>query len=344
MDSRRLADLVNQFSSRRVVVIGDYFLDKYLDFDPELAEVSVETGKPANQVVNIRHSPGAAGTVVSNLVALGAGEVTPVGFTGDDGEAYDLRKDLQVLGCSTSYLLRVPNRFTPTYLKPMNCRLSGLEAESERFDTKNRVPLPSDVEASLVDIIESLTPRVDAVVIADQVEEEDCGVITSRMRNQLSDLAIRYPDVVFWADSRRRIGLFRNVIIKPNQHEALRATLANGEIPSTDEAVLIAGRTLAERTHRPVFITRAEKGMLIISANGYQEVPGIPVGGPIDPTGAGDSATAGAVLTLASGGTLVEAAVVANLTASITIQQIGTTGKATPTQLLSRLEDWHRQF
>ncbi|MCL6627982.1 MAG: carbohydrate kinase [Armatimonadetes bacterium] len=344
MDSQRLEDLVNQFTSRRVVVIGDYFLDKYLDFDPNLAEVSVETGKTANQVVNIRHSPGAAGTVVSNLVALGAGEVVPVGFTGDDGEAYDLRKDLQTLGCSTSYLLRVPNRFTPTYLKPMNCRLSGLEAESERFDTKNRVPLPSDVEASLADIIESLAPQADAVVIADQVEEKECGVITSRMRNQLADLATRYPDVVFWADSRRRIGLFQNVIIKPNQHEAVRATLTDSEVLPTDEAILVAGRTLTERTRRPVFITRAEKGMLIFDEHGYQEVPGVPAEGPIDPTGAGDSATAGAVLTLACGGTLVEAAIVANLTASITIQQIGTTGKATPAELLSRLEDWRRQF
>jgi hypothetical protein len=39
----------------------------------------------------------------------------------------------------------------------------------------------------------------------------------------------------------------------------------------------------------------------------------------------------------------VEAAVVANLVASITVQQLGTTGFATPDQLPPRLDQWHRQ-
>jgi rfaE bifunctional protein kinase chain/domain len=343
MNLDRLEKLISQFRSKRVMVVGDYFLDKYLDFDPMLAEVSVETGKTANQVVNIRHSPGAAGTVVSNLVALGAGEVVPVGFTGDDGEAYDLRKDLQAIGCNTNHLLWVPQRFTPTYLKPMNCRLSGLEAESERFDTKNRIPLPVDVQSTLMNVVESMVSQMDAVVIADQVEEAECGVITSEMRDLFERLAAQYPDKVFWADSRRRIGLFRGVIIKPNQQEAMRAAFGECKVSAEHEDVVRAGRVLTERTRRPVFITLGEKGILVFDAEEYKHVPGFRVKWPIDPTGAGDSATAGAVLTLASGGTLIEAAIVANLTASITIQQIGTTGVATPEQLVSRLDEWHCQ-
>ena len=64
------------------------------------------------------------------------------------------------------------------------------------------------------------------------------------------------------------------------------------------------------------------------------------VEGPIDPTGAGDSATAGAVLSLCAGATLPEAAVVGNLVASITIQQLGTTGTATAEQLIARHSHW----
>ena len=72
-------------------------------------------------------------------------------------------------------------------------------------------------------------------------------------------------------------------------------------------------------------------------------MPAVRVEGPIDPTGAGDSATAGAVLALCAGATLQEAALVANLVASITIQQLATTGTATPGQLGPRLEMWRRR-
>ena len=72
-------------------------------------------------------------------------------------------------------------------------------------------------------------------------------------------------------------------------------------------------------------------------------VPGVRVEGPIDSTGAGDSATAGAVLALAAGATCPEAALVGNLVASITVQQLATTGTAQPDELPPRLALWARQ-
>ncbi len=110
MPADRLGELLAAFPRLRVAVVGDFFLDKYLDVDPGLAELSVETGKTAHQVVGIRHSPGAAGTVVGNLAALGAGTLYAVGLTGDDGEAYELRRDLAALGCDD----RAPARRSPS--------------------------------------------------------------------------------------------------------------------------------------------------------------------------------------------------------------------------------------
>ena len=63
MTPQRLEELIARFPSRRIAVMGDFFLDKYLDVDPALAEPSVETGKTAHQVVSVRATPGAAGTV-----------------------------------------------------------------------------------------------------------------------------------------------------------------------------------------------------------------------------------------------------------------------------------------
>ena len=115
MSPDRLQGLIERFPRLRIAVVGDFFLDKYLDVDPALAEVSIETGKTAHQVAGIRHSPGAAGTVVCNLASLGTGGLHAVGFTGDDGQSYELRKDLHALGCGTDHLHSDPQRMTPTY-------------------------------------------------------------------------------------------------------------------------------------------------------------------------------------------------------------------------------------
>ena len=343
MKKSRLNELLVNFPSRRIVVIGDYFLDKYLEFDPELAEISLETGKAANQVVDIRHSPGAAGNVVANLIALSAGEVIPLGFTGEDGEGFEMRRDLYRLGCKTDHLLCLANRHTPTYLKPRNSRFQGLEGELERYDTKNREPLPQDAERRIMEHLRELLPQVDAVIIADQADEPECGVITTGIRDALAQMAGEFPDVVFWTDSRRRIGLFRNVIIKPNQLEGVRAAFPDHKGQVDDELVLKAGRALYAQSKKPVFFTRAECGMLVFDENGCQAVRGVRVEEPTDPTGAGDSATAGSALALSSGSTLAEAALVGNLVASITIQQLGVTGTASPKELCARLELWREQ-
>ena len=71
MDATRLEALLSRWPGLQFVVLGDYFLDRYLDIDRALAEVSLETGLEAHQVVAIRNSPGAAGNVAANLAALG---------------------------------------------------------------------------------------------------------------------------------------------------------------------------------------------------------------------------------------------------------------------------------
>src|ERR1700682_3966071 len=79
---------------RTIGVLGDLFLDRYLDLDSMLTEVSLETGLEAYQVVRVRAFAGAAGTVLNNLVALGVGRVLPFGVIGDDGEGHELRQAL----------------------------------------------------------------------------------------------------------------------------------------------------------------------------------------------------------------------------------------------------------
>lgn len=342
LTSASLQQLLDRFPACRVAVLGDFFLDKYLDVDPGLAETSVETGKVAHQVVGVRCSPGAAGTVVNNLVSLKAGTVHALGAIGDDGEGYSLRKELDRRRCRTDGLIVSSALMTPTYLKPRDVNNADLSGEHSRYDTKNRRRTPDDVVARLLEQLDRLLPELDAVIIADQVEAEDCGVVTGAVRAALAEQARRHPRVVFWADSRRRIRGFQNVIIKPNQFEAVGHDnpQPGEEIPLPELKKKLA--ELRAATGAPVCVTRGAEGALV-SDPAMTLIPTVRLEGPLDTTGAGDSVTAGSVLALAAGATLAEAALVGMLVASITAQQLATTGVARPDEVLTRLGVWRKQ-
>jgi sugar/nucleoside kinase (ribokinase family) len=256
--------------------------------------------------------------------------VIALGVIGDDGEGDDLQRGLDLIGVEGDGLIRVPGRFTPTYLKPMLHQGNGSARELNRFDTKNRTPLPVEIETEVITRLHDLFTRLLGIVIVDQVSEPNCGVITDRVRLAISELARANSDTIVLADSRERIGEFRDVMLKPNTREATRAT------GLTD---LAAGRELRRRTHRPVIVTDGDRGMYLFDLEGEQHVPAIPVAGPIDVVGAGDSAMAGLVAALCAGGTLAESAQVGNLAASLAIQQLGETGTATRAQILARFEE-----
>src|ERR1700744_853625 len=105
--------------NRTVVLLGDLSLDRYLDIDAARDEPSVETGLTAYQVTRVRSYPGALGTVINNLAALGVGRIVPIAIIGDDGEGYELRQALKQLpAVDQNGLVIAPDRRTPTYTKP----------------------------------------------------------------------------------------------------------------------------------------------------------------------------------------------------------------------------------
>ncbi|MGQ9456428.1 MAG: bifunctional heptose 7-phosphate kinase/heptose 1-phosphate adenyltransferase [Armatimonadota bacterium] len=345
MDRSRLEQILSGFPRLSIIVVGDFFLDRYYVIDPRLAEKSLETGLTAYQVVGRRLAPGAAGTVVSNLCALGVGRVICLGVIGVDGEGFELKRALRRVGADIDLLVEEDGRFTPCYTKPM-LREDGSEREIERIDIKNRVPLSKDSECEIISRLRSTIAQVDGVVIADQVQERNVGVITDLVRQELEDLADKNPDKYFLADSRVRIGDYRNVFIKPNKFEAVdavrgRARLDLGHVDSSaitlDEAKDCAV-DLRKRTGKPVFLTAQEDGIFVVDDQ-VINVAAVPVKGPIDPVGAGDSCTAAIVSALCSGASLTEAALLGNIVASVTIQKIGETGTATPSEIISRFEE-----
>jgi bifunctional ADP-heptose synthase (sugar kinase/adenylyltransferase) len=342
-----LETILERMPRLKIGVVGDLFLDRYLDIDAALTEPSLETGLDAYQVVNIRSSPGAAGTVINNLAALGVGRIYPIAVLGDDGEAYELLKALECLAAvDQDGLILAPDRVTPTYVKPMLHEQGRPPRELNRLDIKNRHPMPEALDCYIQSKLVEMWPCFDALVVLDQVSEADCGVITARIRGQLATLAAGQPDKFVLADSRERIGLFRGVCLKPNRQEAVRgAELTSDSNPDVLER---AAAELARRAGRWVFCTDGSRGILLASPRDGERaarprIPAYPVAGPIDIVGAGDSTSAALVSAMAGGASVEAAAAFGNLVASITIQQIGSTGTATPAQVRQRFCGWMKK-
>ncbi len=333
MEIERLKELLAHFSDARLAVLGDYFLDEYLIIDAAFEEVSIETGLPAHQVVTVRHSPGAAGTVCSNLVALGV-KTQAIGIVGEDGNGFQLVRGLWSRGISTDLILEAPDWFTPTYTKPMRRQADGVEVEMERVDIKNRTATPAHLQERIIENLWTAVESVDGVVIGDQVEEEECGVVTAAVREELGQLSRRYPHKVFFADSRSRIGKFCDLMIKPNEREA---SAALGKAGIREEEMLA---DLFRIARKPIFLTCGARGIYGFDGRRSFRCPAVPVSGPIDIVGAGDSASAGIASALCAGATLEEAAEVGTLVASVTIRKLGTTGTASQEEVI---EAWGRR-
>jgi rfaE bifunctional protein kinase chain/domain len=306
------------------LVVGDVCLDRWCYYEPQLAEASRETSIPRVAVVEYERTPGAAGTVASNLSALGVGRVAVLGVIGDDGHGFELERALDARRIEHSALVRDPAGLTFTYTKLIN-RSSGVE-DLPRVDYVTARDLPEDVTSLAVERFERFAPQFDVVFVSDQMELGSGGVVTARLRDAISRFAASRPDTVVFVDSRARGELFRNVLVKLNEDEAAQA------------CARLRVETDYEKLRRQIgygslMVTHGPRGVSVVSANGITLVPARSVPEPVDICGAGDSFSAGAALVLRLTGDPIEAAHFGNLVASITIMQRGT-GTATPGDVL----------
>jgi bifunctional ADP-heptose synthase (sugar kinase/adenylyltransferase) len=328
----RLKQILGGFPGLTVALVGDLFLDRYLEIPHGDQELSLETGLEAYQVTRVRNCPGALGTVMNNLAALGVGLLKPVTVIGSDGHGDDLMRSLKSLPVDMAHVVRHPERLTPTYTKPLLQQPDGTWRELNRLDVRTRAPLDCETRDAVCRHVEDAVRTSHGVIVLDQVSEEDEGVVHRQIRDALGAICRDQPDKLVYIDSRAMLARFSFGVLKGNEAEILGAADGAADVEG-------AVRRLTAKTGRPVVCTVGQRGMLVGRSSGEVTfVPGYPASGPVDIVGAGDSATSGTVLSLLAGADEVEAATIGNLVASITVQQLGTTGTASPDQVIAR---WH---
>src|SRR5512141_81607 len=108
LSRERFNELTGRFPQSNIAVIGDFFLDEYLILDKDLSEISLETDLEAYQVIGTRKAPGVAGTVTNILRSLDV-PVVAIGFSGDDGHGFELRRSLKNLGINLDHFAIFPD-------------------------------------------------------------------------------------------------------------------------------------------------------------------------------------------------------------------------------------------
>jgi sugar/nucleoside kinase (ribokinase family) len=319
------AEILHAMPRLSALVVGDICLDRWCRYDPADAELSRETGIPRTGVISAEVTAGAGGTVANNLAALGVSRVAVLSALGDDGHGTELLQVLTRRGIESDLCVRTEQIQTFTYTKLIN-QVTGIE-DRPRLDFINTAPIPAKVETQVLDRLRRAIGAFDVILIADQAETNHGGVVTKAVRDLIATLAGNYPQKIFFADSRARIAQFRNLILKPNQHEA--AAASNGDYAAW-----------RRQAAAPLLIvTHGDQGALVVDETGERWMKTTPIQHPVDICGAGDSFSAGAATALHITRSPDLAARFGNLVASITIMKPGT-GTASPAEILASEAAW----
>jgi D-beta-D-heptose 7-phosphate kinase/D-beta-D-heptose 1-phosphate adenosyltransferase len=312
-------EILRELRDRYVVVLGDVMLDEFVWGD--VTRISPEAPVP---VVDVRRESvhlGGAANVLANLVALGArGSV--VGVVGNDGTGERLRAGLRDLGTHDQSLIVDETRPSTT-----KTRIVAHSQLVVRADRESRVPVSANIEEKIVSCLKDELKRADAFVVSDY----DKGVVTPAILREILPLAYERAPVLI-DPKLRNFSFYRPAtLVTPNHFEALR--LSDSE-DTSDDGLHHAAKVIREKLGcDAVLITRGDRGMMLLGADGepvYVETAAREV---YDVTGAGDTVIAALAGALATGATMLEAASLANHAAGIVVAKVGT-ATATANELL----------
>ena len=308
----KLIRIVEQFKNKRILVMGDVMLDKYI-----WGDVSRISPEAPVQVVNVdkeSYSPGGAANVANNIAALNAKSIM-VGIVGNDVTKDQLTQELKKKNIDVSGLINDENKRTIRKV-----RVFGRNQQLLRFDYEKKGYVDANTENSIFDFVSKKLDEMDAIIISDYAK----GTITKNLMEKLIALCKEKNKIIVIDPKPKHKGFYKNAtLITPNHKEAHEMTGLAEEDPS-DVDIEKMGKRLLGELNSTILITKGEKGMSLFEKD--KKITSIPTFAKevYDIVGAGDTSAATLTLALASGASFEEAAIIANHAAGITVGKIGT--------------------
>jgi D-glycero-beta-D-manno-heptose-7-phosphate kinase len=318
VDLMALANYVDKFSSKTVVLLGDFVVDEF-QFG-EISRVSREA-----PVLILRHHethlvPGGGANAANNLAALGA-RVFPISAVGEDPAGEALIGYFRGKRVDTTGLLRVKGWTTPTKTRFLAGWAHTVGQQVLRVDREPRSPLPEAVRKKLHAKLRAKLRSANALAVSDY----GFGVASPALVREALAKQKNVPLVTL--DARHNLHAYAKAgIASATPNEAELEALHHVSIgQNLVELRRCGAATLAEMKLRALLVTRGRHGMALFESEG--RLTQISVHGSdqaVDVTGAGDTVLAAYTVALACGASPLEAAHIANIAGGLVVMKRGT--------------------
>lgn len=303
------ANLIQQFATRRVIVLGDLMLDRYIS--GRVRRISPEAPVPIVEIERTTERPGGAANVAANVHHLGAATCL-IGLIGRDADGERLRQVLGEEGLSIDAVITCDHR--PTTVKT---RIVAHGQQIVRVD-REIVRTLDEETANLVLARLHEAGDADALILSDYAK----GVLSPRVCAEV----IR--------ECQRR---GTPVLVDPKGRDYRRYTGATAVTPNRAEAALALGLDdpsqlrldvakqffLGDLRLQAALITQGEHGMTLLQPAREPITFPATARDVADVTGAGDTAVSVFALAVAAGGTFELATVLANAAAGVVVGKAG---------------------
>ncbi len=311
IEKDRLQKIINSIKKKKIAVIGDIMLDRYIWGDVE--RISPEAPVPVVKVKRETERPGGAANAAWNIKELEA-EPIIVGVIGKDTFGEILKEKLEGLGIKTACIIEDIRRTTTN-----KTRIIANNQQVTRVDRESNHDLEDNLRKKVLEKFMAIIHSVSVVVISDYGK----GVVTSWLLKRIISETIRKNIFIIVDPKESHFKLYNGAsLITPNEKEAGNAV----SIKISDEKSLIkAGKKLKTLSNVDnILITQGSKGMSLFTNDGYiQHFPTM-ARQVFDVTGAGDTVVAALAAAISSGASLREAAIFSSHAAGIVVGKIGT--------------------
>lgn len=322
---KRAVAILNNFKKASVLVIGDLVMDHFVW--GKVRRISPEAPVPVVEVSSESFMLGGAANVVNNIHSLG-GKVLVCGVVGRDEMGKKLIHELRLKGISSDGVIVEDGR--PTSVKT---RVIAHSQQVVRFDREKKEKVHLDTVKTIMDYVSKKINSFDSIIISDYAK----GVISEELVEEVIALAKKKDKPIAVDPKVGHFDFYKYAtIVTPNNDEASKAS---GIEIENEAGLLRAGEVLLNKLGSDaVLITKGEHGMSLFENNG--EITHIPTVAKevYDVSGAGDTVIGTVALSMASGASLKEAAVISNFAAGIVVGKIGT-ATVTPKELKDAVDN-----
>lgn len=310
IDRKRLHAIIQKFKDRRILVLGDIMLDKYIW--GHVDRISPEAPVPVVEVNKDTSCLGGAGNVCFNLQELGARPLL-VGTVGTDPEGEWIKKSV----LDGRGIIIDPKR--PTTVKT---RIIAHQQQVVRVDREKNTPISSKTQKNILEVIK--TENYEGILLSDYNK----GTLTKSLVKEVLDFSQRSDIPVFVDPKVENFRLFSPVtLLAPNHFEAEKFVQYSC---LTDEQVERAGQEILNKiSAKYLILKRGEHGMTVFEKGKRSFHIPTQAKEVFDVTGAGDTVIAAAVVSLLAGANIKESALISNAAAGVVVGKIGTAALST---------------